>query len=274
MKTFTHTKKAIRNICTSAIFVALFLPVSLLVHEQGYAVDKMTEKELTAAITKLLHDKPEILFSVLKENSPQLIETITKASEYVRIENLKKQWKEDLKVTKSFELKNRPTLGKNTAKNTIVSYSDFLCSYCAQAAKTIQNLADKRDDVQIIFKSVPNNDAGRTASSWFYHINQKDTEKAWQFHDSLFANQRAFAADPIGVIKQIVTQQGFDANKMEKAIKANQKQLDSLIDMDIKEANDMKFTGTPYFVVNNVVLRGAHPIQTFEDAIKFTNENK
>ena len=121
---------------------------------------------------------------------------------------------------------------------------------------------------------MPTNEKTRMATRWFYHINKENSKKAWQFHDSIFANQQAFATDSILTVKEIATLLGFDADKMEKAIEVNKKELDALIDLDIQEAKKMDFSGTPYFIVNNVTLRGSQPIQIFENAITFTNEKK
>lgn len=274
MKTNTHNNFTIFKLPTILFFLTIFLSTSLSIHSQSHAAEKMTDKEFKAALIKLLKDEPEIIFNVLGENSTELINTITIASEKARTAKLEAEWKKDLQVPKNLDLKNRPMLGTSAAKNTIVGYSDFLCSYCAQGARTIQVLLNKRNDTQFIFKSIPTNDISRIATRWFFQINKEDSKKAWQFHDSIFANQKAFAANPIPVIKEIAKKLGIDVNAMEKSINANQKNLDAIINADIQEANKMKFSGTPYFVVNNVSLRGAYPLQTFEEAIAFTNKNK
>jgi len=236
--------------------------------------DKITDEKLKAALVKLLQDNPEIIFEVLQDNSEELIRTITIASEKARAANQKKGWEQDLQKPKKMGVKNRPRLGKSNAKNIVFGYSDFLCSYCAQAAQTIHTLIGRRTDTQFIFKSIPNNDRSRIATRWFYQIDKEDSKKAWQFHDGIFAKQQAFAANPMPVIREIAKKIGLDVDSTEKAVNANQKKLDALIDVDIKEAKDMGFEGTPYFVVNGAVLRGARPVQTFEDAIEFTNKNK
>ena len=234
----------------------------------------INDQELKKALIKLLQDEPEIIFNILEENSEELIQVITLASEKARTSKLKAGWKKDLKTPKKMDTENRPRLGKNNAKNTIIGYSDFLCSYCAQAASTVHTLINKRNDTKFIFKSIPNSDTSKIATRWFYHINQKDSKKAWQFHDALFANQQALAQKPRAVVKGIAKQLGFDAESMEKDISKNQKKLDAIIDADVKEAKKLNFSGTPYFVVNNAVIRGSYPVQSFEDAIEFTNKNK
>ena len=42
----------------------------------------------------------------------------------------------------------------------------------------------------------------------------------------------------------------------------------------IKEAKELGFAGTPYFLVNNLVVRGAVPLETFIDAVEFAKAGK
>ena len=278
---FTFSTLAFTVLFLSASFltslnISLNTPLGLSIStlNKSHAAEAINDKELKEALTKLLKDNPEIIFTVLQENSDELIKTITVASEKARASKLEGAWKQDLKTPKNINTKNNPSLGKNNANNIIIGYSDFLCSYCAQAANTIHALINKRDDATFTFKSTPKSDASRIATHWFYHINKKDSKKAWQFHDSIFASQQALAKNPIMVVKEIAKKLGFDADAMEKDITKNQKELDAIIRTDMEEATKMGFSGTPYFVVNNVVLRGSHPLQTFEDAIEITNKNK
>ena len=264
------------SIKNKALILCLTLTI-LLAHSlsfvsNAHAANEISDKELREAIIRILKNEPEILFNVMEENSVELIQTITKASEIMRSAKLEEAWQKDVQNPKSMDLKNRPIQGKANAKNIIVGYSDFLCSYCAQAAKTMHSLMAKRNDIKFVFKANPKNEQGRNAALWFYHLSKKDSKKAWIFHDSLFANQATFAKDPTGTIKTIVNKLGLDADKMEKEINADKKNLEALINADIKEAKDMQLSGTPYFIVNDVIIRGAHPLQTFEKAIEFTNK--
>ena len=266
----------ILSLKNKAIILCLALTI-LLAHSlsfvsNAHAANEINDKELREAIIRILKNEPEIIFDVMEENSVELIQAITKASEIVRSAKLEEAWGKDVQNPKSFDLENRPSQGNANAKNLIVGYSDFLCSYCAQAAKTMYRLMDKRNDTQFVFKANPKNEQSRNAALWFYHLNKTDSKKAWIFHDSLFGNQAAFAKDPMGIIKTIVSKLGLDADKMEKEINADKKNLDALINADIKEAKDMQLSGTPYFIVNDVIIRGAHPLQTFEKAIEFTNK--
>lgn len=269
MKT-NYKQKSILSQLFSTFLIFCFLCVpSFFVTPRAHAI---TSEELENALVKLLDEKPEILFNVMSNNSMEFIDTITKASENARTEKLQQQWDTDLKTEKKIELTNRPIHGNVTAKNTIVGYSDFLCSYCAQAAQTIEAILKKRKDLKFIFKGVPTNDVSRIAMKWFYLIYEKDSKKAWQFHDSIFANQKAFSQNHMSVIHELVKRLDYNPAQLEKELNERDKELNARIDNDIKELENLSLTGTPNFVINNLILKGAYPLNVFEDAITYSEK--
>ena len=50
-------------------------------------------------------------------------------------------------------------------------------------------------------------------------------------------------------------------------MKSKAKELDALLAGDAADASALGFVGTPYFLVNNMVLRGALPMENFIDAV-------
>ena len=87
--------------------------------------------------------------------------------------------------------------------------------------------------------------------------------KFWEFHDKLFANQRAIKVDNL---KQYAQELGLDMARFDKDM-ADAK-IKKLVDTDMAEAAAMGLTGTPGFFVNGRYLRGAKP---FEDFAKLIN---
>ncbi len=258
--------KNIFKLCTCLVFTLLFTNVG-----HNIAMGQMSESEFKKMLAKTLKENPQILFEVFEENSDELIKSITTASEKARITKLTEGWKNDVNKHKNFELKNRPMLGNANAKNVIIGFSDFLCGYCAQAGRTVESLISDRNDVKFVFKSVPNNPMSRLATKWFYQIYQKDQEKAWKFHDAIFANQKSLAENAENFLRAIAMGLGFDAQELATEIVKNNKKLEEIIENDLNEAKQYGFSGTPYFVVNNVVLKGAYPKDVLEKAIEFTN---
>jgi protein-disulfide isomerase len=88
--------------------------------------------------------------------------------------------------------------------------------------------------------------------------------KFWEFHDKLFANQRALKAENFLTHAREI---GLDMEQFEKdsADAVNKK----IVDADKAEAASLGVTGTPGFFVNGRFLRGAKP---FEDFAKLIND--
>ncbi len=87
--------------------------------------------------------------------------------------------------------------------------------------------------------------------------------KFWEYHDKLFANQKALKPDNLRRYAQNVglDMERFDADMLDLANK-------KIVDTDMAEAQSMGITGTPGFFVNGRFLRGAKP---FEDFAKLIN---
>ncbi len=86
--------------------------------------------------------------------------------------------------------------------------------------------------------------------------------KFWEFHDKLFANQRAIKMDNL---KQYAQELGLDMARFDKdMLDAKNKKL---VDTDMAEAAAMGLTGTPGFFVNGRYLRGAKPFADFAKLI-------
>ena len=122
----------------------------------------------------------------------------------------------------------------------------------------------------MVFKAYPKNDDSKIALRWFYLMNQKDSQKAWQLHDTVFVHQQAYAANPLQVLKEIVRQQGYDPESIAKEAESKKAELDALINEDISEAKQYQVTGTPYLFINNLVLVGTQNLTTLESALKFS----
>ena len=230
-----------------------------------------TDKEaFKAMLIEVLRENPDILFNVMKENDNEFIKTITTASETARTDELEAQWKKDLETIKTFTADKRPMLGNKNAPNTLYIFSDFLCSYCQKTAGIVETFVKEHKDVNLVFKAFPKNEDSKIALRWFYLMNQKDSKKAWQLHDTVFVHQQAYATSPLAVLKEIVRQQGFDPELFMKEVESKKIELDNMIAEDVREAKKYNVEGTPYIFINNIVLIGSQNLTTLESALKYS----
>ena len=216
-------------------------------------------------IQQILKDNPEIIFKILEENRIQLLEITNQAArEKLKIKQ-EKQIKAELKNPKKPEIDpNRPILGNPNAPITIVEYSDFLCSYCAIAARTIKNLRELYPDkIRVIFKHKPANTNSFIIALYFEAIAKQNPAKAWEFADKIFEQQDEIENE--GSIINIALSIGINKEEISKI--GEKKDLFKIIEKDKKEAHKFGIKATPVFLVNGIKLKGAASLELFDNVI-------
>ena len=87
----------------------------------------------------------------------------------------------------------------------------------------------------------------------------QDQEKFWEFHDWLFANQRTMNRESMVAA---AGELGVDVEVFEGCIDEGTYRARVL--GDLNEARSFGITGTPGFLINGRVVKGAQPIEDFE----------
>jgi protein-disulfide isomerase len=159
-----------------------------------------------------------------------------------------------------------PSFGPADAPVTIVEFSDFECPYCARAgviAKQIQ--ARYPTQVRFVYRHLPLERIHPHARGAAEASACADAQgRFWDFHDKLFANQRALSPADLqryaGELK--LDQAAFDQCVKERKFQAQ-------VDRDLAAAAEAAGgagkggLGTPSFFVNGILLSGAKPIGDF-----------
>lgn len=257
----------IRHICLMIALPLLFWG--------GTVEAKAAPSGEAAQLEALLKEHPELVLNVLREHGGELLEIVQQAADKRRASNLQKQWEEDLKKPKKVALAGRPEGGAADAPVTIVAYSDFLCAYCHRAAFTVGSLMKRYSGkIRFIFKQTPKSEAGRIAGFWFLAGYGLDRAKGWKMYALAFDRQSEVEANPDKVMRAIAREVGFDVAKLEAALKAQEKTFGAMMDADAAEAEALGFVGTPYFLVNDLVVRGALSLEDFSKAVDMALEKK
>ena len=226
-------------------------------------------------LKKVLRDNPDLILDVMRDNSEVILDIAQQGANQRRSKSLLTQWKADLNQPKNPSLKGRPVRGKADAPVTIVAYSDFTCPYCEQAAGTIRKLLDDYNGkIRYVFKSFPLDAAGTARLAAEYHVaaGMQSPEKAWLFYDRLFDLRDKLVNDGEPVLKAAAQEAGLDMKRLAADVKS--KAVKSQIDEDIAEATRVGVQGTPYFLVNDLVVRGAIPAELFATAINMALDAK
>jgi len=160
----------------------------------------------------------------------------------------------------------QPSKGPNDALVTIVEFSEFQCPFCARVLPTTKQIVDTYGDkVRIVWRNNPlgfHNNAGPAAAVAMEAYAQGGSDKFWEIHDVLFANQKALGRAELEGYAQ---QAGLDMEKVKKAL--DEGTHAKAIQADQSLASQVGANGTPYFFINGRQLRGAQPFPAFKTVI-------
>lgn len=226
-------------------------------------------------LQRIFREHPELVLDTLRSNSEAVLEIAQQGANARRRSALERQWRGDAKVPKEMRLEGRPVLGSKTAKVRIVVFSDFTCSFCQQSVATVNSLLKAYgDDVSFVFKAMPLSDdpVGTAAVQYFAAIGLQSEEAAWRFHDALFDDRDALLARGEARIKEVLaTLKGsIDVRRVEKDRKG--KKVQEILSEDMEDGKKLGVEGTPFFLVNNLVIRGALPLDLFKMAVDMARE--
>lgn len=232
------------------------------------AAQPVTDENLARMLRKVFQEKPELVMEVLRRNSESVLDIAQQGSTLRRKRSLEAQWREDMKQPKKVALENRPAKGPATAPVTIVAFSDFTCPYCQQGAATLARiLSDYGGNVRYVFKHMPlgKDTPGRMASEYFVAAALQSPEKAWKLYNEFFEQRERLIAEGEPFLKEAAKGAGLNMQKLAADLKS--KKITAIIDEDLADAQRLGVEGTPYFLVNNLVVRGALSYDLFKDAV-------
>jgi protein-disulfide isomerase len=147
-----------------------------------------------------------------------------------------------------------PHRGPDTARVTIVEFSDFQCPYCGQLAPILQQLlVAYPKDLRLVFRNLPlrtlHPNAVRAARAGVCADAQG---KFWEMHDAMYRDQGALG--DIG-LKASAAALKLDAQAFAECLAAPQEP--PTIAMDEAAANRLGLSGTPSSFVNGRFVSGA-----------------
>ena len=233
----------------------------------------VSRETLEKTIEKVLRENPNLILDVLRQNSETVLDVAQQGSNLRRKHNLEAQWREDMKKPKEVRLQNRPVLGNPDAPVKIVAFSDFSCHYCEQASRTLDDIMKEYgSNVALVFKHLPLDEKGpgAQASAWFAAIAQQSEPKAWEFYKAMYANRDKLLGEGEPFIKKTAEGLGVDMKRAQKDVQG--KAVKEILAQDQEDGQKLGVEGTPYFLVNNLVVRGALPLELFKNAIDIAQE--
>lgn len=216
----------------------------------------------------VLKENPDVMLQFLNEHSEILLDIVQQGAVLRRDKAIVAGWQRDMRTPKTVALNGRPMRGAAKAPVTIVAFSDFTCAYCEQASATVKRIMAAYDGkVRYVFKAFPRDEhgTGRLAAEYFAAAGLQSAEKAWDFYDRLYANRDGLMRYGETVMKETAKAVGLDMKRLAADIKS--KAVKDLLDEDLAEATQLGVEGTPTFLVNNLVVRGAVTDELFAKAV-------
>jgi len=146
-----------------------------------------------------------------------------------------------------------PGFGPETAKVTVVEFSDFECPYCSRAATVTTQLKEKYGDkVRFVFRQFPlsfhKSAQGAAEASMAAHAQGK----FWEYHDLMFKNQRELSPEALeGYAKTL----GLNVAQFKKDLDSHK--FAEQVKSDIALGTQVAVGGTPTLFVNGA--RVANP---------------
>jgi protein-disulfide isomerase len=182
-------------------------------------------------------------------------------AELVRMEAKNKPLPAD-KIAKMSE-GDVPSYGPADAAVTVVEFSDFECPYCSMAANAINEVkAQYGDRVRFVFRQYPLGFHQKAHLAAQASLAAHSQGKFWEFHDKLFANQKALGREDL---EKYAEELGLDMAAFRKAL--DEGTYKATVDADLELGGEVFVEGTPTVFVNGVRVANGTEAQSISSAI-------
>ncbi len=171
-------------------------------------------------------------------------------------------------------------LGDPDAPVTIVEYSDYQCPYCRQyTLETMPQVVQTYVDaglVRYVFRDFPlsiHPNARKAANAARCAGEQG---RFWSMHERLFESQGEWASQPqaqaLEVFGRYAADLGLDADAFGECVATDR--FAEQIAQDVQTGQQAGIGGTPSFVIDGKILRGAHPFSSFQQMVEAALEEE
>lgn len=211
------------------------------------------EAALRQLILQVIKDNPKVIYDAVNSYLRQKSE----------IENRQKMERRFKKRVKDTVSKLNPVKGPADAPITIIEYTDFQCPYCARASHTLEQLFKVYPgQLRLVFKNNPLSFHKQAVPAAKAALAAFKQGKFWPYHDLLFAHHQELDAKRyLAFAKQL----GLDLKQFKKD--RDSAAIARQIAAEQAQAKAHKFSATPTFIINGVVVVGAQRVDRFTEVI-------
>lgn len=237
-------------IATIAITIVLVGKKSSVKVTENGAVNK---EEIEAVVKEYLTKNPEVIvqsFMVAKQKEQEIAEKESSKNVKTYIKDL---------VTDA----NSPVFGNPKGKNILIEYSDYRCGYCRKAAPDIKKLVQENKDLKVIVKNYPIlGEESVNLAKVSLAVYKLSPEKFEEFNDGIYEKGISSRAQAIALAGEI----GIPAAKLEQEVSKSTYQ--DIINKNLEIGQKIGINGTPAFIINGELMRGAVGFSAMQAALK------
>ena len=204
-----------------------------------------------ALIERYIQENPDhILDSVRQYRERE--ETRIAAEQQSNLSNLKREIQFDPAA---------PVAGNSEGSVTVVEFFDYRCGYCKASLEMVMNLIREDPDVRVVFKELPilSPESVRAAQAALAAQRQG---RYLDLHYAMMASRGQFDDKQIF---DIASEVGLDLQQLKADMESPE--ILALIDTNKSLAGALGIGGTPTFIVDDQIFRGAIDAATMRKAI-------
>lgn len=215
-------------------------------------------------VLQVLRNHPEQVLQIVRNHPEVLVESLQayQQQQQSQLQQIRQAFLLALETNPNVVVRESPTTGATDLKVVLVEFSDFQCPYCAEAHKIIkQFMAKHQDEVTLVYKHFPlssiHPEAIPAAKAAWAALQQG---KFWEYQDALFSQQ-----DKLGEELYLATAKSLNLD-LEK-FNADRANADGAIEEDIRLAETLGLSGTPFLVLNGEAFSGGVQLSDLEKAL-------
>lgn len=204
------------------------------------------------------------VLQIIREHPEVLIQSAIAYQQQIQqqIQQSRQAFLQDLQINPQSVIGDSPVTGSANSKIVLMEFSDFECPYCAEANKTLkQFMAKHQDQVTLVYKHFPLTQIHAEAipaakAAWA--ANQQG--KFWEYSDALFSQQKQLGE---ALYVDIATNLNLDLDKFQ----SDRTVANNAISEDMRLAQKLGLTGTPFFIMNGESFSGAVQLSDMEQVL-------
>jgi len=167
-------------------------------------------------------------------------------------------------------LVNGNALGDPNAPVVLQEYSDYQCGHCKRFSEETEPLLVEQyvstGQLYIVFNALPLYPSSIPISE--ASLCAREQDKFWEYKDIIYANQNSSDPDAFSDrrLEAFAEAIGLDVKAFDEC--TSERRYKQEVEQLRLEAENLGIDGTPTFLINGKLVRGAQPIEVFREEIE------